>query len=77
MRDGLWRRGAEDAGCTREGMYLCETGSYPLVELGGQEKFKGVVCHSSEFTSGEEYAGKKAVVVGSCASDEILRSPAR
>jgi hypothetical protein len=77
VRDGLWRRDAEDAGCTWEGVYLCETWFYRRVELCGQENFKGVVCHSSGFTSGEDYAGKKAVVIGSCNSGGILRSPAR
>ncbi|MGB8855541.1 MAG: NAD(P)/FAD-dependent oxidoreductase [Burkholderiales bacterium] len=34
-------------------------------KLPGEEKFKGTLLHSSKFTNGEAYRGKKCVVVGS------------
>ncbi len=34
-------------------------------EISGASTFKGVQCHSSKFTSGEEYRGKQCVVLGS------------
>ena len=34
----------------------------------GQDLFKGVVVHSSQHTTGEDFKGKKAIVVGCCNS---------
>jgi putative flavoprotein involved in K+ transport len=34
-------------------------------QIPGASSFKGVQCHSSKFTSGEEYRGKQCVVLGS------------
>ncbi|KAL6304078.1 FAD/NAD(P)-binding domain-containing protein [Sparassis latifolia] len=40
----------------------------------GQERFKGVVVHSSQYTSAENYKGLKVVVVGACNSaNDIAR----
>lgn len=35
-----------------------------IPELRGLSEFKGTVIHSTQFTSGQDYAGKKAIVVG-------------
>lgn len=37
-------------------------------DIPGIEEFAGTVCHSSAHTGGREFAGRKAVVVGSCNS---------
>lgn len=34
----------------------------------GQDKFQGRVCHSSQHTTGGDFTGKKAMVVGCCNS---------
>ena len=34
-------------------------------EIPGARAFKGIQCHSSKFVSGEEYAGKQCIVLGS------------
>ncbi|MGY1773731.1 flavin-containing monooxygenase [Blastococcus sp. SYSU D00813] len=45
------------------------SGTEPNIpELPHAEEFAGVLCHSSTFRGGAEYAGKKAVVVGTCNS---------
>ena len=36
-----------------------------IPDLPGADKFKGVLCHSSKHIGGEEYRGKKCVVLGS------------
>ena len=33
-----------------------------------KEKFQGVILHTSQFVSGQDYVGKKVVVVGSSTS---------
>jgi len=39
--------------------------SIPLApKIPGQEKFRGTIVHSSKYQSGEEFRGKKALVVG-------------
>ncbi len=43
--------------------------SYPLIpEIPGIDSFKGEVVHSEGFDSGEPYAGKKAIVIGTGSS---------
>ncbi|KAF9236329.1 hypothetical protein BU15DRAFT_50190 [Melanogaster broomeanus] len=39
-----------------------------IPEFPGKSEFKGEIVHSSQFTSAENYIGKKAVVVGACTS---------
>lgn len=41
------------------------SGKPHIPDFPGAKTFAGKICHSSSFTTGEEYAGKKAVVVGS------------
>ncbi|WP_104107732.1 NAD(P)/FAD-dependent oxidoreductase [Nocardioides sp. 616] len=39
-----------------------------LPELPGAEEFTGLACHSKDFPRGVDFAGRRAVVVGSCNS---------
>lgn len=39
-----------------------------IPEVPGRDRFTGMVCHSSQYTTAEPWAGKKAVVVGACNS---------
>ncbi|KAK1412532.1 hypothetical protein QVD17_33868 [Tagetes erecta] len=60
-----------DIGCKRlyEGMFLVvasgETSEAFVPEIGGLSEFKGDVIHSTEYKSGEAFANKKVLVVGS------------
>jgi putative flavoprotein involved in K+ transport len=45
------------------------SGTEPNVpQIEGQDQFTGTACHSKDFPRGVEFAGRKAVVVGSCNS---------
>ncbi|EIW83472.1 FAD/NAD(P)-binding domain-containing protein [Coniophora puteana RWD-64-598 SS2] len=44
------------------------SGKPKLPSVPGQDKFKGEITHSTNFTSAANYVGKKAVVVGACNS---------
>ncbi|BFZ59121.1 hypothetical protein YB2330_000123 [Saitoella coloradoensis] len=44
------------------------SGEANIPKFPGQEKFKGRLVHSSQHTTGKDFTGKKAVVVGCCNS---------
>lgn len=44
------------------------SGEANMPKFAGVDKFKGKVCHSSQHTTGQDWKGKKAVVIGCCNS---------